>query len=138
VNANRPMVLIVDDEPDMCWVLENLLAGSGFDLRIAKTGQTALGLMETTKFSVALLDVKLTDMDGLDLARQIKAMNPSINIVMISGYYYKDDVNIRRAMEEGFVSGFVSKPFLHEDVIGMLQTLVSNDPQPHTILRSNE
>jgi DNA-binding NtrC family response regulator len=130
VKTSYPMVLIVDDEPDMCWVLENLLAESGFDFRIAQTGDAALRLMESTEFTIALLDVKLTDMDGLDLASRIKSVDASIHIVMISGYYYKDDVNIRRAMDEGFVSGFISKPFLHEEVMGMLQTLASSEFQP--------
>jgi len=130
VNTSRPMVLIVDDEPDMCWVLKNLLADSGFDFRIAQTGHAALSLMESTRFTIALLDVKLTDMDGLDLARRIKSMNASIHIVMMSGYYYKDDVNIRRAMDEGFISGFISKPFFHEEVIGTLRSLASGESQP--------
>jgi CheY-like chemotaxis protein len=130
VNTSRPMVLIVDDEPDMCWVLKNLLADSGFDFRIAQTGHAALSLMESTRFTIALLDVKLTDMDGLDLASRIKSLNASIHIVMMSGYYYKDDVNIRRAMDEGFVSGFISKPFFHEEVIGMLQSMASRESQP--------
>ena len=86
--------------------------------------------MESTRFTIALLDVKLTDMDGLDLASRIKSLNASIHIVMMSGYYYKDDVNIRRAMDEGFVSGFISKPFFHEEVIGMLQSMASRESQP--------
>lgn len=130
MKTRRPMVLIVDDEPDMCWVLENLLAESGFDFKISQTGHEALGLMESTTFTIALLDVKLTDMDGLDLASRIKSINDSIHIAMISGYYYKDDVNVWRAMDEGLVSGFISKPFLNEEVIGMLRTLASNELQP--------
>lgn len=121
MNDARPMVLVVDDEPDMCWVLEHLLAKEGFDLRVAQTGDAALKLVESTCFSIALLDVKLTDMDGLDLARRIKSMDARIHIVMISGYYYNDDVNIRRAIDEGFVSGFISKPFHHEEVIETLR-----------------
>ena len=120
MESSHPVVLIVDDEPGMCWVLENLLAERGFDLRTAQSGDAALKLVESTRFNIALLDVKLNDMDGLDLARRIKSLDPSIHIVMISGYYYKDDVNIRRAMDEGSVSGFISKPFRHEDVIRML------------------
>ncbi len=120
MDPSHPVVLIVDDEPGMCWVLENLLAEKGFALRTAQSGEAALRLVESTRFTIALLDVKLTDIDGLDLAKRIKAIDRSIQIVMISGYYYKDDVNIRRAMEEGSVSGFISKPFRNEEVIRML------------------
>jgi two-component system response regulator HydG len=125
-----PKLLIVDDETDMCWVLEKLLMKMGFDLRIAQTGDAALRLMKSTRFRIALLDVKLTDMDGLDLAQRIKSMDASVDIVMMSGYYYKDDVNIQRAVEEGLVSGFISKPFLHEEVFEKLRSLAPTAFQP--------
>jgi DNA-binding NtrC family response regulator len=120
-------VLIVDDEPDMCWALQNLLAAKGFDSRAVQSGKAALVALETTTgFEIALLDVKLMDIDGLELARRIKSAAPSIRIIMISGYYYKDDVDIQRAVEEGLVEGFIAKPFLHEDVIRMVRTSVTD------------
>lgn len=117
---SRPLVLIVDDEPDMCWVLKNLLGEDEFDLRIAQTGDDALSFLASNTFSIALLDAKLTDMDGLDLAGRMKAIDPWINIVMVSGYYYKDDVDIRAAMDNELIVGFIAKPFVHRDVIEML------------------
>jgi CheY-like chemotaxis protein len=117
------LVLIVDDEPDMCWVLQNLLAERGFDFRVAQNGEAALGLMSSTKFNIALLDVKLTDIDGLELAERLKSVDASIHIIMISGYYYKDDVDIQRAIERGIVSGFIAKPFQHDEVLSMLEAV---------------
>jgi CheY-like chemotaxis protein len=114
-------VLIVDDEPDMCWALQNLLAAEGFETRDVQSGEAALQLIEIMKFNTALLDVKLPDMGGLELARRIKSVAPSIRIIMISGYYYKDDLDIKMAVQAGLVEGFISKPFLHEDVIGMVR-----------------
>lgn len=119
----RPLVLIVDDEPDMCWVLTNLLGKDRFDLRVAQTGEAALKLVESNRFDFALLDVKLTDMDGLELAKRLKAVDGSVNIVMMSGYYYKDDVHIKEAIHDGFILAFISKPFVHEEVMGILQDI---------------
>lgn len=123
MKQERSLVLIVDDEPDMCWVLQNLLAERGYDFRVAQTGEAALELMQSTKFDTALLDVKLTDIDGLELAGRLKSLDSSIRIIMISGYYYRDDVDIRRAMEQGVVSGFIAKPFHHDEVIDMLESV---------------
>jgi len=117
------LVLIVDDEPDMCWVLQNLLAERGCDFSIAQTGEKALELTKSTKFNIALLDVKLPDIDGLELAERLKSIDPDLRIIMISGYYYKDDVDIQRAMERGIVFGFIAKPFQHEEVIGMMEAV---------------
>jgi DNA-binding NtrC family response regulator len=119
----RPLVLIVDDEPDMCWVLTNLLGKDRFDLRVAQTGEAALKLVESNRFDVALLDVKLTDMDGLDLAKRLKAIDGSVNIVMMSGYYYKDDIHIKEAMNDGSILAFISKPFVHEEVMSILRDI---------------
>lgn len=118
-----PLVLIVDDEPDMCWVLTNLLGENHFELKVAQTGEAALQLVESTKFDIALLDVKLTDMDGLDLARRMKAIDSSVNIVMMSGYYYTDDVDVREALDNGFILAFISKPFVHEEVMEILRRI---------------
>ena len=105
-----PLVLIVDDEPDMCWVLTNLLGEDRFDLKVAQTGEAALNLVESTRFDIALLDVKLTDMDGLDLARRMKAIDGSVNIVMMS-------------LDNGFILAFISKPFIHEEVMEILRKI---------------
>lgn len=118
-----PSVLIVDDEPDMCWVLTNLLGENHFDLKVAQTGVAALDLVESTRFDIVLLDVKLTDIDGLELARKMKAMDRSVKIVMMSGYYYMDDVDIRQALDNGFISAFISKPFVHEEVLQTLRNI---------------
>lgn len=123
MTENKPMVLIVDDEPDMCWALENLLRQKGFDFRTAQTGRHAMTLVTEHRFRFALLDVKLGDMDGIELAKMIKAADPSVAIIMISGYYYRDDQDIRQAVTQGFVVGFIAKPFLHDEVISLLDSL---------------
>jgi hypothetical protein len=45
---------------------------------------------------------------------------------MIFGYYYREDTDIRKAQEEGLVVGFISKPFLHEDVITLVREGIPN------------
>jgi len=130
MNTDTPTVLIVDDEPDMCWVLKNLLSDRGYDIRSVQTGQAAINLLADTRFRIALLDAKLTDIDGLQLAAQIKSTDPSINIIVISGYYYENDVNIQKAINEGLVFGFISKPFFHDDLIKMLDAAAFNPGTP--------
>ena len=117
--------LIIDDEPDMCWTLKTLLLERGYTIRIAQTGGAALKLLADTRFTVALLDAKLSDVDGLQLAAEIKSIDPSIIIIVISGFYYEHDVIIQRAIHEGLVSGFLAKPFLHKDLMKMLDAVSS-------------
>ncbi len=115
------LVLIVDDEPDMCWALEHLLHNQRFATRKALSAQEALNLMERHRFACAFLDAKLPDMDGLDLARRILEIAPGTRIIMVSGYFYRDDVSIQEAIAQGLIRGFISKPFLREEILEALK-----------------
>ena len=109
-------VLIVDDEPGMCWALGHILRGSGIVSVTATTGQEALRLAARQRFHLAFVDAKLPDAEGLELARRIREADPGIRIVLVSGYFYGDDPEVLQAAAAGVINGFVSKPFLHDEV----------------------
>lgn len=115
------LILLVDDEPDMCWALEHLLHNQGFVTRKALSAQEALNLMDQHHFGRAFLDAKLPDMDGLELARRILKIAPATRIMMVSGYFYRDDVAIQDAISQGLICGFISKPFLKEEILKALK-----------------
>ena len=103
--------LIVDDEPDMCWALENILKRNGFFSKKASNGREALELVAKNHFRLAFLDAKLPDMEGLQLAKKIRDFDPLIHIVIISGYFYRDDTDILNARKQRLINGFIAKPF---------------------------
>ena len=117
--------LIIDDEPDMCWALEQILKNNGFFSAIAGSGSEALAILETNSdhFKMAFIDAKLPDMEGLELVKLIQEKYPSIVLVMISGFFYKDGEEVQQAMMEGTISAFFSKPFNNEDIVTILSTL---------------
>ena len=115
------LILIVDDEPDMGWALEHLLNSQGFVTQKALSAREALNLMEQHRFACAFLDAKLPDMDGLELARRIRKIAPDTRIIMVSGYFYRDDVSIQDAITRGLILDFISKPFLQEEILRVLQ-----------------
>lgn len=118
-------VLIVDDEPGMCWALDHILRRSGIVSVTATTGQEALRLAARQRFRLAFVDAKLPDAEGLELARRIREANPEIRIVLVSGYFYGDDPVVREAAAAGVIDGFVSKPFLHDEVRAVAQTALA-------------
>ena len=73
-------------------------------------------LKAADSYRLAFVDAKLPDMDGLELARRLRHLVPEIRIVMVSGYFYRDDVAVQEAMAEGLICGFVAKPFDHQGV----------------------
>ena len=113
-------ILIVDDEPDVCWALEHLIAAKGVRVEKASTGKQAISLIKSTPFRLVFLDAKLPDAEGCELARRIRELSPAVSIIMVSGYYYPDDPAVRQAVAEGVIHGFISKPFVHSEVTKLL------------------
>ena len=112
--------LIVDDEPDICWAFENILKKIGFLSDKALNGCEALQLVKQKRFRMAFLDAKLPDMEGLELARQIRKIDSGVRAVIVSGYFYKDDINIQNALEEDVICSFISKPFDHDEILKVI------------------
>lgn len=104
-------VLVVDDEEDMCWALENILKKEGYNIVSITSGNKALMLIKERTFNIVFVDIKLPDIDGIELAKLIKKEAPLIHIIMVSGYYYEDDKDIQRGLHNGTYSTFIGKPF---------------------------
>lgn len=117
----EPLFLIVDDEPGVGWAFKNLLKINGYSSKQALSGEEALTLIEEYVFSVALLDAKLPDIDGLELAKRIKVVNPGTYIVMVSGYFSIDDTLIKEALSKQIICDFITKPFLHSKILRIIE-----------------
>jgi two-component system response regulator (stage 0 sporulation protein F) len=120
--------LIVDDEADLCWALENLLASHGLACQSTQTAQAALDLMKAHRFDLAFLDVTLPDMNGLELARRLRELDPSLRLVIVSGYLSKEAA--AKAQAEGLICACISKPFLHEEILNVIKNLPVADGPP--------
>jgi len=114
--GKQPHILVVDDEPDMCWALENILNSEGYQITTTTSGKEALELVEETSFRAVFLDAKLSGLDGLELAALIRQQSPRTSIVLISGYYYQEDRAINEGLDKRLFVGFISKPFDLEEV----------------------
>jgi DNA-binding NtrC family response regulator len=123
--ANR-VVLVVDDDPDICWALERVLGALGAQCIRALDGRSALLAARLNRPAMALLDAKLPDIDGLELARNLRKADPGILVLVISGYFYKDDPAIQAALDQRLIHGFIEKPFSHAEVIEMVKDAFSS------------
>ncbi len=114
--ASEP-ILVVDDDKDMCWVLEVALAGLDCMVETVGTARGALASVADHAFRVAFVDVRLPDMDGLRLVEQLRGLRPDMRIIVISGYYLEDDARILEARRQSRIDGFLAKPFQIETVL---------------------
>jgi DNA-binding response OmpR family regulator len=122
VSLLNRVVLVVDDDPDICWALEHLLGKLGAQCIRAINGQTALQAARLNPLDLVLLDAKLPDLNGLEVARELRCAGPGVPIMLVSGYFYQDDPAIRTALEQGLICGFVEKPFSHTAIIAAMET----------------
>ncbi|MCF8050320.1 MAG: response regulator [Desulfobacterales bacterium] len=125
MTTRKAKILVVDDEPDMCWALVHIVENSGMVARRALSGADALELLSKDDFQMIFLDAKLPDIDGLQLALKIRRLQPSIRIVLVSGYYYQGDRMVKTALKKKHINGFVSKPFENETILKVIESIPS-------------
>lgn len=101
-------VLVVDDEERIRSVLSEFLAMKGYQTLEAATGAGALQTLREWRPHVMLLDVRLPDMDGLDVLRQAKALDPAVGVFMVTGLH--DEAVGREALQAGAFD-YITKPF---------------------------
>lgn len=120
--------LIVDDDPDSCWLLEKALEREGCQAAVAATGEQALEWVKCGEpFSMAFIDVNLPDMDGLELARLAKETAPCMAVVVTSAGSYQEDKmgkTIAEGLEQGIYDGFIGRPFDVSEVIFMVKQMM--------------
>ena len=116
-------ILIVDDEPDICWALGQVLKRAACLTVRAGDGREALGVAERTPLRMAFVDAKLPDVEGIDLVTRLREMQPGLRVVLISGYFYEDDSKVQEWASGGLIHGFISKPFLHQEVRHMVSSV---------------
>jgi len=123
--------LIIDDEPGVRWSLQRLLESDGFAVTSAASGVEALKSLKAAKFCIVLVDAKLPDIDGIDLARRIRIETPcEAPLILVSGYFYDDDVVVREVLSSGLFSAFATKPIVHEALIRLVRDALSKRQSP--------
>jgi len=120
MNEKQAPILVVDDEPEMCWILKNIIRKTGLACMTALSAREAMALTESNKFGMVFLDAKLPDIDGLELARKLRKTNAHLPIVIVSGYFYPDDPTIEGALQAGLITAFVGKPFDHDEIVRII------------------
>src|SRR6266571_2629210 len=112
-------VLIAEDETIIRLDLRELLERSGFEVCAeARDGEEAIALARSEQPDVAIMDVKMPKLDGIEAARRILDERP-IPIVMLTAYGQQELVS--RAVEAG-VFGYLVKPFRETDLLPAIQT----------------
>jgi DNA-binding response OmpR family regulator len=100
-------ILVVDDEQDVCDMLEKFLKIKGYEVSTALSGEEALTLVKEEKPHIVLLDIRMPEMDGLECLERIKEIDKEIGVIMITAL--KQEEVGKKAMELGAYD-YITKP----------------------------
>jgi DNA-binding NtrC family response regulator len=100
-------ILIVDDEQDVCDMLEKFLTIKGYEVSTALSGEDALALIKEERPHIVLLDIRMPEMDGLECLESIKEIDKEIGVIMITAI--KQEEVGKKAMELGAYD-YITKP----------------------------
>ena len=117
-------VLIVDDDAGARKTLSDIILAHGYVPVAVSTGQEALDIAKRESPGIALIDILLEDMSGLELVKQLKRESPDTQCVVVTGHSSKDVM--LQAINTG-VSGYLEKPCRPEDLLGVVKDLADKE-----------
>jgi len=107
-------ILIIDDDDNIRKVLQTILEDEGYHVETAETANKGIEKTEESFFNLALIDVRLPDMEGIELLTKLKETKPKIRKIIVTGYPTLQ--NAMSAVNSG-ADGYVLKPFDVEKIL---------------------
>jgi DNA-binding response OmpR family regulator len=129
-------VLVVDDEKTLRHFLRLNLQEQGYQVTEAPDGKTALHLIDQQPFEVALVDLRLTDMDGLEIVRRLRQVAPRTSVIILTAYATVDSAI--EALRQG-AHDYLTKPFDTSELLtSVADGIARQSAEPPVPPKSNE
>lgn len=114
-------ILIVDDNPNMSSLLQEMLEVFDYESVRANDGNEALERLDKEQFSLVITDLRMPNMSGMELLSEVKSRYPKMPVVLISGYSINE---VSSNTGECKADGFLGKPLMMSDIEKMLNSLL--------------
>lgn len=118
----QPSLLFVDDDPNFLVLMERTLSKEGYRITTALDSLQALAYVDCTDFSLAVLDINMAPVDGIEVLARIKKRSPSTHVVMVTGYPTAE--NRAECIKLG-ADGFLTKPLSLSELKTALRDLLA-------------
>jgi CheY-like chemotaxis protein len=119
---DQPLVMVVDDDPDLCQNLWDLLRERGYRVGVAHDEEEASKRLKDRAFKVVLIDLKLPKGDGNQVFKLVRKSNPEARTVIITGHRSEMEQLVQSVLKEG-ADAVCYKPFDIPNLLGMLDKL---------------
>ena len=124
--VNKPSILIVEDDANIRETLSSILQQKGYNTDTARNGQEAIEKSKAKFFSLALLDIRLPDMEGTKLLALMHETLPKMVKIMITGYPALE--NAVEALNKG-ANAYIIKPFKPEKLLTLIEEKLREQSQ---------
>jgi DNA-binding NtrC family response regulator len=115
-------ILVCDDEEGVRETLKHMLDGE-YDLSFASDGEAAVEHVKANDVGLAIMDIKMPKMNGLEALRRIKEIKPGIRVVIITGYESTDVAS--EAINLG-ADDYITKPFRQQKILSQVRALLDS------------
>ena len=106
-------ILLIDDDKNFTKIFSGILKGEGYDIVVAYTGAEALEILEDNFFAILIIDIRLPDMDGIELITKINKTDPDMRKIILTGNPSLD--NVKQALKKG-AHDYLIKPVKLEEI----------------------
>jgi DNA-binding response OmpR family regulator len=127
--------MIVDDEENQVRALTIGLRLEGFEVTVARDADAAVQLLKTEPADIAIVDLMMPGTNGIELARRLRDLNPSVRVVLTSAYHLSER-QLTRA--DCGVTGFVPKPYVLSELAAFLRSKLEGGSGTHPAVTKSE
>ena len=120
----RTSVLIVDDETFIRQILARIVSREGYEVRQASDGQDALDRLSEVSYDIVISDIKMPNMDGIELLGEIKTIHPDVGVILITAY--AGEYSAEEALKAG-ADAFIAKPFKNTEIAETLRKVLQKN-----------
>ncbi len=128
-------ILIVDDDKDICMLLDRFLTKNNFSTSTAHRASEALQTVRETKYDLVLCDFKLPDANGLEVLQKIKILSPETAVIIITGY---SDVKTAVLTVKHGAYDYVTKPLYPDEILHTIKNALAKKAEKASVVSSKE
>jgi ATP-dependent Lon protease len=112
-------ILVVDDDMNLASNLQDILEAAGYGAAATLNAETALALCRDKLFDLAIVDIKLPDISGIDLTRKLAGLSPETIFIIITGYASLGSVI--EVAEQKHIIAYITKPIDMENLLSLIR-----------------
>ena len=126
-DIEKPVIVVADDDRDICELIKMQLTRHGFQVFVADNGQSAIELVVEHKPAIALLDIMMPKLSGLEVARQIRD-NPTLSTVSIILISARSIGRIEADLDDLNINDYITKPFSPQELVQRINDILNKPP----------